>query len=235
MHADVTISIICHNQLAHAKRCLRSVIPELHGAKLFLTSNGNEEVREFFMSVYNSTPMVCVNVRGVNEGFIGPSNEAFDSCNTRYFVLLNDDAVVPENWLTKLKAPFDDPKMAITGARGGGCTLTNNFIGYKGPIVEFIEGSCMMVDVEKVRPLLPHGLFAPYVSWAYGEDADLSLRVRQRGYRIAHADLSIEHVRSATTKTIPGLGAIMQRNFIECSKRWADYFKTRKFPNELVP
>jgi GT2 family glycosyltransferase len=232
-HEDVTISILTYNQVKLAKRCLGSVLVSRGGAKLLLTSNGNEEAYQLFSELEEKHSDIIALRNENNEGFIAPNNLAFDLCKTKYFVLLNDDAVPPFDWLEKMKEKFVDPKVAVVGVMGGGCTLTNQFIGYRGPVLDYVEGSCMMVDVEKVRTIQAHGLFAAYLSFAYCEDADLCLRVRNRGFKIARADFKlVEHARSATTKTIPGIGVHMRKNFKTCARLWSPYFLTRKFSSE---
>lgn len=224
-----SISIICHTALNQAKRCIDSVLTNSIGEdfELILTANGNPSARKYFGHIATLFPSTQIVDNPTNLGFIEPSNNALTLANGEYFVTLNDDCTVPDRWLEKLERPFlDDPKCAISGARGGCCTLDDNFVGHKGATVDFIEASCAMIRTDLAHK---HGLFDEALKIGYAEDADLSLRMRSLGYTIHQADFEINHVAGTTAATVPGLSKIMQANFALCRKRWAGYLKTRTF------
>jgi len=223
-HSDVTISIVCHSAFEECKRCLRVVLDTREGAKLILTANGNAEVAEYFEKLAAQRENIEVVVNIQNCGFIGPSNHAFSLCDTPFFVLLNDDAVPSADWLDKLKLALSSENTVIAGPTG--YRLDDNFVGGKpGWPPDYIEGSCMLVKTEALRPML----FAPDLEWAYCEDADLCLRVRSLGYDIEVADLTLFHKPGTTTRTVPHLHDAIRRNFEVCRKRWAHYLRTRSF------
>ena len=129
-----------------------------------------------------------------------------------------------------LKAPFStDSMMAITGAKGTCQTLDDQFIGRPGNHLDYLEFSCAMVR----RSVIVGKLFSDYIRFAYCEDADLCLRLREKGYRIAQADFKlVEHFRNTTSRAVPGIQYILQNNLAVCRKRWAFYLQHRKFPNQ---
>lgn len=222
-----SIAITTYTAINQAKRCIESVLANsgTKNLRLIITANG---CREIYWRAPNADIPVDSIVNEKNEGFIRPSNHALTYADGEFFVLLNDDCTVPERWLERLEKPFlDDPKCAISGARGGCCTLDENFVGHKGDRLDYIEGSCLMVRTELARK---HGLFCEELKMAYGEDADMSLRYRQLGYTIHQADFALEnHVAGTTAATVPGLAKIAQQNFALCRKRWSHYLKTRTF------
>lgn len=230
IHSDVTIHVVTYTALAEAARCLKAVMATRQGAKLILTANGNPAVADYFHWLGASFPDVKVRVNQKNEGFIYPTNEAFAECSTDFFAVINDDAVPPANWLSMMKAKFTDSKMAVVGAKGGCTTLDPNFVGHRGNQLDYIEFSAAMMR----RELMTTPLLSDYLKFAYGEDADLCLRVRERGLKIAQADFTIEHNRNTTSRKIPGIRAIMEKNFEVCRKRWGFYLKHRKFEHELL-
>lgn len=227
-HSDVTISVLCFTALEKCKRLMEFLVAENSGAKLILTANGNPRVSEYFNWLRANHPTVNIEVihNQINQGFIGPSNFAFYIARTEYVVFLNDDALPPKNWLSMLKVPFSDPMMAVTGAKGTCQTLDDNFIGRPGNQLDYLEFSCAMVK----RSVIVGKLFSDYLRFAYTEDADLCLRLREKGYRIAQADFKlVEHFRNTTSRTIPGIRHIMADNFATCRKRWGFYLQHRKF------
>lgn len=230
-HSDCTISVICFNALDKCERLMAFLVAENSEARLILTANGNPDVSAYFnwIRANHSTVPIEVVHNQINQGFIGPSNLAFSLAQTEYVVFLNDDALPPPNWLSMLKAPFTDPLMAVTGARGTCQTLDGNFVGRPGNYLDYIEASCMMVR----RSLMPTPLFPKELRIGYGEDAWLCLELREKGYKIAQADFKLtEHFRNTTSRTIPGIRHIMADNFATCRKRWAYYLQHRKFNHE---
>jgi len=225
IHSDCTISIITYTALTEAAECLKAILPTRAGARLILTANGHPDVARYFNWLGANYPDVQVRVNMSNRGFIEPTNEAAKACQTPYFVVLNDDAIPPPRWLSMLKAPFSSQKMAVTGAKGGCCTLDERFVGHKGDRLDYIEFSCAMMRMEHMTT----PLFSPEIHWAYTEDADLCLRMRQQGLKIAQADFSIYHQRNTTSRKIPNIRQIMDRNFEVCRKKWSGYLKTGSF------
>lgn len=232
-HTDVSISVICYTALTKCQRLMDFLIAENSGATLILTANGDPEVSRYFNWLRANHPGVKIEVihNQINQGFIGPSNLAFSLCETDFYVALNDDALPPENWLSMLKVPFMDPLMAVVGAKGACNTLDENFVGHKGNQLDYVEFSCAMVW----RKHIIGKLFSDYLRFAYGDDADICLRLRERGLKIAVADFELkEHFRNTTSHTIPGIRHIMAQNFATCRKRWSYYLKHRKFENNAA-
>jgi len=223
-----SISIVTYTAINQVKRCIESVRFNSvgHDFELILTANGSKEAAAYFETVNNLLHPVRVIVNETNEGFINPNMRALDSAKGEYFVVLNDDATVPAGWLDRLQQPFlDDPKCAISGPTA--CELDENFVGRPGPSMDYIEGSCLMIRADLARK---YGLFSDYLNFAYCEDADLCLRMREFGYNIHKADFALEsHAGGATSATVPGIRELVKHNFTICQKRWAHYLATRRF------
>lgn len=198
------VSILAHNHLPYTKRCVESVLASkrLEEVYLVLTDNASSDGTEgYFRSVaQRAAARVIVNPR--NEGFIGPNQLAFKTTDSEFFVALNNDAVVPPDWLDLMEKEFlADPLLAICGPKNTASTLTSNGNGTVGQTLDYIEGSCMMVRRDI---LLKHGepLFGPEFLFAYSEDADLSLRMKSRGYKIGKAEFILQHTGSVTTQSV---------------------------------
>jgi GT2 family glycosyltransferase len=224
IHSDVTISILTYTAVAHARRTLSVILPGLDGAKLILTANGNPSAADLFYDIQTGYPNCLVVNNPVNQGFLRPNNVAFSFCTTPYFVTLNDDCIPAPGWLDKMKAELT-AGVAIVGAKDTCQHIDDDFIGRRGGALEYIEASCMMVRCD----LMTRPLFSTYLTHSYCEDADLSLRVRERGYAIAQADFVCNHPHGATSRTVPGIRHILLNNTAVCQKRWANYMKTRTF------
>lgn len=223
--AKFTISVVTYLAVEEAYACISSICKN-SGSDLamILTANGNPKAEDMFQAIRKVNPgIVRVVVNKRNEGFIKPSNNALAMTNTPFFVLLNDDTIVPENWLEKLAEPLESNPMAALSGPSGTCrSLTRNLDGYKGRKLEYIEGSCLMAKTEIVKQ---HGLFPDWLDFAYSEDVELSLRLRSLGYTIHQAPFTIVHKRQTTSRQIPGIWEIRKKNNAAVLKRYATYFK----------
>lgn len=224
-----TISILAFNNAALTRRCVESVFhagTNLDEAELILTDNGSTDgVAGYFESVARSHANVTVIHNRTNEGFIEPNRTALARSRGEFFVMLNNDTVVPRGWLDALVKPFSDPRCALSGPQGGCCSLRDNFDGYMGNRLEYIEGSCLMARAEIVKR---HELFAPYCAFAYGEDSDLSLRMRRLGYTLHRVPIRVWHKGQSTSRMVPGIRQYQQHNHAELIKRWGHYLKVRR-------
>lgn len=229
-----TISILTHSALNLAKQSIESVRRNSvgHEYDLILTANGNEMAAEYFHSLRPLARAVIVNDE--NRGFIEPNRLALERSDSDLFVMLNDDATVPPGWLDRLEEPFKvRPDCAISGPMG--CLLDRNFVGWPTEklFFDYIEGSCLCVRSDLAKK---HDLFSPELKFAYCEDADLCLRMRELGYSIARADFKLRHAGGATSATVSGLRDKCGANFEYCRKRWAEYlgFPTPPAKKEFV-
>lgn len=224
-----TISILCHSQLELAKLCIRSVLNGGGEFDLILTANGNPDAAQYFNLLAKIHPHIRVVVNEVNKGFIFPNEVALSLTNTELFCMVNDDCILPLGWLGKIKPSFElNPKAAIVGPRG--FRLRDNFVGgLEGSPIEYIEGVCLAVRTDLAKQ---HGLFDPELKWAYGEDAELSIRMRSLGYTIHQADFPIHHKPGSTSCNVPETRVYFAKNHNYLRKKWAEYLKTHRFPHE---
>jgi glycosyltransferase involved in cell wall biosynthesis len=231
MTPEFSISILTYTALPMAKRCIDSVLSAGGDFELILTDNGGStEVERFFEEMKFAYPgKVGAIHNSENMGFIMPNRRAFTWAKGKYFVMLNDDTVVTRGWLDVLKAPFAvDPKCAMTGPAGGCCQLRDDFCGEVGPRFEYLEGAMLCMDTEKVRAVEP-GLFPPELEGAYGEDAYISLRMREAGYNLHRVDLPFTHYRGATSAMVPQCREWHAKNLAFLQQRFARYMPSHSF------
>lgn len=231
-----SISILAYQNIALTKRCIASVLAFSKDYELLLTDNGCEDgTAAYFDELAKKHPeIVTVFHNAKNEGFIEPNRRAFGVAKGQYLVLLNNDTVVPPDWLETLHAAFlVEPDCALCGPSGACCQLRTDFHGEIGPRFEYLEGSCLMIDVAKVRPLEPR-LFPPELIGAYGEDSYLSLRVRSAGYSIQRVPLMLTHVRAATSAIVPQCREWQANNHTFLAQRWAKYMRSRRFDHPAI-
>ena len=224
-----TISIVTYTQLEKAKLCIKSILNGGGQFDLILTANGNIEAAAYFQILADTYTNVRMVVNETNEGFIEPNKRALGMTDTPLFAMVNDDCILPLGWLGKIKRQFAiNPKAAVVGPRG--CWLRDNFVGgLEGSVVEYIEGVCLVVRTDLVKK---HGLFDPNLKWAYGEDAELCIRMRSLGYTIHLADFPIHHKPGSTSYLVPEVKKFFATNHNYLRQKWSDYLKTHRFAHE---
>lgn len=222
-----TVSILCYVALRQAKACLATILQSTVPFRLILTANGNPDVAAYFNAVAKEHPFITVIVNEKNEGYIAPQSKAFSMCDTELFVMLNDDTLLPPNWLEKLGAEFDKfPTAALAAPKGGCQSLRPDFHGYSGGAFEYLNGACLCCKTSLMRK---HGLFDRHLVWAYGDDADLSLRMRELGYTLHYADFYLSHEVGATSRHVNEVKQNQALNHAYLQERWATYLRLRTF------
>ncbi len=227
-----TISILCYVALRQAKACIASILRSPEPFRLILTANGNPDAAAYFTQLAAEFPNITVVINANNEGYIAPQSHAFSLCETPIFVMLNDDTLLPADWLVKIGAEFDKfPTAALVAPKGGCQSLRADFHGFNGPAFEYLNGACLACKTEVMRK---HGLFDPHLKWAYGDDADTCLRMRELGYTLHYADFTLQHEIGATSRHVKEVRVNQSANHIYLQTRWAWYLRVRTFGYPIV-
>ena len=180
-----------------------------------------------------------------NLGFSGGNNAGIRRAlqeETEWVVLLNNDTIVEESFIEKLKIALEN-KIGVAGIamnEGGQISYAGKIAWLKptlshihqnpGDVNHYIIGGGLAIQREVLDNvgLLDENYFL------YFEDADWTLRVRQAGYPITFlTDLSIQHSVSASTKKLgsPMLLRYHYRNALYFNRKngpW--YIKALTFP-----
>lgn len=235
----ILISTICLNRKDGLQQMLESLYSGSNAAQfdLILTNQASKDgTKELMEEWAKEKGNIRIFHETENQGFQYPNNRSWRiACKEgyEYFLLLNDDTKPPANFLNLLLKPFSDEKMAVVGPTGVCNSLKPDFHGSPGRL-EFIEGSCAMINVERVREVTgPGRLFDPNLTFVYAEDSSLSLEVQEKGWKITQVHFNLDHSRSQTTlhgdPEVKAKCAVHQeKNHIYCRKRWGHYLKHRR-------
>ena len=230
-----TISILGFNRADCTQRCLQSI--EKHSKdvdfEVIFVNNGSTDDTESVFLHSNIENKLYIPL-GVNTGFPAGHNLALNFANGDFFLVLNNDIVIEEDgWLDKLAQPLEDPEVALVGLSNTCCSLKENGNGFIGERLEYIEGSCLMGRTEFFREF---GLFNESYKMFFFEDSDLSLRVRQAGFKIATVPIKNQHMRASSHRGVDR--DFMKKNVEENRKvflkKWSRYLHTRKFVNSVL-
>lgn len=206
--ARVSVIIVSYNAPCFLQLCLESVRASLRGldGEVIVVDNASSEgcaerVREHF-------PEVDLHVNEENRGFSVAVNQGVRQASGEYILILNPDSVLPEDAIGKVLDFADSQKdLGAVGCRfldGKGRFLPEckrNFPGFRSAMLKLVginrgyyadhlqeEGSGEVEVLTGAFMLMRRALFEQLNGFdedffMYGEDIDLSYRIRKAGYR----------------------------------------------------
>lgn len=180
------ILIIVHDQLEYIKKCIESIYKNTNNFTLYLWDNGSmNPTKEYLKEMSSSHDNIVLVQNSENIGFICPNNNLAAMGKSPYIILLNSDTEVIKGWDTALIGWLkENPKCKLVGYQGS--TLDEDGRGngndWSGNWIDYVCGWCLCISRETYNT---HGLFDDVnLSFAYGEDSDLSLRIKEAGFDI---------------------------------------------------
>lgn len=237
-----TVSVAAYRCVAQTWRCL-DLVARCSPAdiEVLLTDNGSPPVDAAEMERMCSSfgPRFRLVRHAQNLGFGAAHTHALGLASGVYFAVLNNDVDVKKGWLEEMRALLvEDPDVAVVGPHSSAMHVDADV--RTRPIspehADYVEGSCLMMRTAQARKL---GMFDPDYTFAYCEDADLSLRVRKRGWRIAFTSMRLDHQRAVTASLVRKEGRIdidghMRRNQQLFAERWDRYLRHRSFGERVL-
>lgn len=114
-----SVIVPCFGQLAYTRHCLAALTRHTRSPwELILVDNGSADATAAYLDgVRDTAPFpVTVITNPTNRGFPAACNQGLKAACGDYLVLLNNDAVVTNAWLTQLIALADStPRIGMTG------------------------------------------------------------------------------------------------------------------------
>lgn len=217
---STSIIIPCFNQLKYTMKCINSIIKYTKEPyELVLIDNGSTDgTSKYFEKLYQDKLKLIIIKNSTNIGYGAACNQGIKAATGNYIMLLNNDTVVTEGWLTRMLIVgnnFQD--IGIIGPRSnevsGAQKIVN--ISYKNEqeMHEYAQkravlhlaqgfatnravGFCMLIKKEVVDFI---GGFDLRFGLGNYEDDDICLRARIAGYKIWICnDVFIHHYGSKT-------------------------------------
>ncbi len=111
MNSKVAVVILNWNGLALLQKFLPSVVKFSGEAEVYVADNASTDDSILFVTQQYPTVKIIQNKR--NGGYAGGYNDALQNIEADYFVLLNSDVEVSENWIAPIQQLMDsDPGIA---------------------------------------------------------------------------------------------------------------------------
>lgn len=218
----VTIIILAWNQLSYTKVCIESIkrMTDRNRYDLVIINNGStDKTMEYLQTVLDGDGDIIIS-NTINRGFSGGNNQGLVVAEAEYILMLNNDCKIEkDNWLDILFDEVTDKEIGLVGAlchKAAPDYVRKMFdhvgIGKESDEWSYIEGWCLF---GKRKLFIELDGFDMRFNPAYGEDADLSYRVKKLGLKIKAVKLPIRHFgnksKGQLDRSIPRQGDISRR------------------------
>jgi len=213
---DISVIIVSYNTADLTAACLKSVLASQRVShQIFVVDNASkdgstEKIRKEF-------PAVRVIANETNRGFGAANNQALSECTGRYVVFLNPDTTVePESFYQMAMFMDAHPEVGLAGPKVLNPDGTRqDSVSYRYPghrygaadlgslpgNIACVLGACQIASANLLREL--GGFDEDF--FLYGEDQDICLRVRKRGFEIGFIDDAVimHHGGQSERNTLP--------------------------------
>lgn len=116
---NASIVVLTYNELENATRpCIDSILAntDLEANELILVDNASEDGTGAYLEQLGAgDENIRVRRNATNRGYAGGNNDGMHMARGRYIVLLNNDTLVPPEWLDALLGPLRDGRIGLAG------------------------------------------------------------------------------------------------------------------------
>jgi len=225
--ATKDILIVVRDQKEWLEKCINSIVKYTKDFNIYIWDNASQDETANYILDLGNSPSVNTVRSEENLGFIVANNRLAELGNSEYIILLNSDTEVRDGWDKSMVGWLqENPKVKEVGFLGG--WLDENGRGYRfglGKDIDYICGWGLCVSRDTYKQ---YGLFdEENLEFAYGEDSDLSLRLRDAGHEIyaLHVDLVV-HYENKTINEVKkerDIHASFNKNHAYIKSKWEKY------------
>lgn len=249
----VSIVVPAHNHYETTLRCLDAVLRNTReiAYELILADDASSDATRTIEHVVENVQVVR---NEENIGFLHTCNRALRSATGRWLVLLNNDTLVTDGWLSQLLRLAERyPNVGMVGPKllypNGKLQEAGGIVWRDGSAwnygrggdprrpeynyvrdVDYVSGACICVRRKLWQQF---DGFDPRFAPAYYEDTDLAFAIRAHGYRVMYQPQSVVvHVEGVSHGKDPAVGikGYQQRNAARFAEKWRSVLRDGHLP-----
>lgn len=222
---NLTIAILNYNSGEYLKKCLDSIKNVEDEANISVVAIDNNSTDDSFKNVLNKFKNVKLVQNGENVGFSKGYNPTLKKTKSEFILLLNPDCLLEKGVIKKTLEDFEtlekvgavttkillpDGKIDLTAHRGFPTPFASLMYAFKNDrwyhLTHKLSNEVHEVDsvagaflLTKKHILEEVGFLDPRF-FLYGEDIDLCLRIKNKGYKIIYdPTVSITHYKGISS------------------------------------
>lgn len=253
---EIDIVIPIYNSLDILKKCLEAVISnsDLPYRLILINDCSDVQTSKYLKKFSKENDEIIYIENGTNEGYVKSCNKGISLGTSPYVILLNSDALVPPDWLSRMILCADsDKKIGIVNPLSNeaanisvpiapGC----NYLGQDQRLSSLVPnypdivtavGFCVLL---KRKMLYEIGLFDEIYGRGYCEETDLCLRAIKANWRVVACDnLYVFHRGESSftdknTRFHKNLKIFMERHGLEYRKAYSEFIKNAPLKDLLA-
>lgn len=221
------ILIVVKDQLPYLRACVDSIFNNTSNFNLYVWDNDSSAETRAYLQKLTLRNNVFLHLNKRNDGFLSPNNRLAEKTVSPYLILLNSDTEVKPQWDLVMLGWMQQHNTSIVGY--GGVKLNQECKGYAaafGTAADFISGWSLCFARSTYEKI---GLFDEQnLKFAYGEDADFSLRCKEAGGSIyaLYSGLVIHHQNKTSLEMskdpeyLRWFSTIFEENHAYLRQRW---------------
>ncbi|HMO16539.1 MAG TPA: glycosyltransferase [Oligoflexia bacterium] len=247
LQKKVSIIIISYEAFPYLRECISSILANTSydNFEIIIVDNASSRsVRDYLIAAEQSSPKIKVILNDENRGFAAANNQGLSLANdSDYFILLNNDTVVPSGWLERLIYYADQQGLGIIGPvtnwTGNEAMIPTSYRSltemgqfawglrnqYQGEFFD-IKVAAMFCVAFRKEILEKVGYLDESFGIGMFEDDDYATRVRAAGFRVVCAeDVFVHHYGSVSFNQLPKdtYNEIFSKNKAEYEKKWGTW------------
>jgi len=197
MNIDVSVIIVSYQTADLIGPCLTSVLSQRDvTTEIFVVDNASTDGSATVVA--NRFPTVNITANEENRGFGAANNQVLPQCRGRHILFLNPDTVLQEGCLAAAAAHMDGhPELGLAGLRilnpdgSDQESVSYRYLSERYTTGELAELPGEIAAVLGAAMIAPRGAIEAVGGFdeeffLYGEDEDLCLRLRRRGFRVGY-------------------------------------------------
>ena len=222
------ILVVVKDGYEYVKNCVDSIFGCTKDFRLLVWDNASSKRTADYLSSLKKDGVEVIRSE-TNQGFVVPNNRLLERSRSEWVILLNSDTEVLPMWDEVMIGVLkDNPQIKQVGYAGGLLDEKCEFSGRGfGREADYISGHCFCMAR---KDMMDFGLFdEENIHFAYCEDSDLSLRIRERGWEVyaCHSEGLVRHYGGATTSKVikddKRLVLEASKNLAYMKRRWSSF------------